>query len=41
MGQESMEKKKLQMKKMILYETPKLISVIFWQFLAIFTLSHL
>ena len=29
------------MKKIIIYETPKLISAIFWQFLAIFTLFHL
>ena len=39
---EKVEKqKKVKMKKFIMYETPKLISAIFWQFLAIFTLFHL
>ena len=46
LGLESMEKKKfktkkIKMKKMILYETPKLISAIFGPLLAIFTLFHL
>ena len=35
------KQKKLKMKKIIIYETPKLISAIFWPFLAIFTLFHL
>ena len=39
---EKVEKqKKVKMKKIIMYETPKLISAIFGQFLAVFTLFHL